>query len=395
MFTPLGDLVGGQGSSGALGVSPDGSTVVGYADSPRGSESFRWRSSTGMVGLGLPTDWFPEFEDASSFASGATACSSNGDVVTGYVVENENGNLKGFRWDATTGLVKLLDEGYCAGRDISFDGATITGEAYSGFLSAAAFSWNSGVLTALQDSGVQTLGWGISHDGQTFAGTYAGFPSQAFLYSELGFELLGDIPGGPEWSGANALSGDGTTAAGYGSDNSNYQDQYQATRWRRETGMVGLGRLPGTRLSSAFGVSRDGSTVVGFCWDSGNANAEKAFIWTEAEGMRDLKTVLESQGADLTGWRLRIAYAVSDDGKTIVGNAARGFHTEAFVAHLGSTCGCAADFNGNGGVEGGDVEAFFEAWSNGVGCGDVNQDGGIDGSDVESFFRVWEAGGCN
>jgi uncharacterized membrane protein len=348
-----------------------------------------------MIGLGLPEDWFPEFEDSHSFASGATACSGNGDIVTGYVVENENGNLKGYRWDASTGLVKLIDDGYCAGRDISYDGGIITGETYTGFLTAAAFSWNNGSLTALYNSGVQTLGWGMSHDGQTYAGTYGGFPSQAFLYSEAGFELLGDIPGGPEWSGANALSGDGTTAVGYGSDHDNFQDQYQATRWTRDTGMVGLGRLPGTRLSSAFGVSRNGSTVVGYCWDSGNSLAEKAFIWTPAEGMRDLKAVLQSQGVDLTGWRLNIAYAVSDDGRTIVGNASFGFHSEAFVAHLAATCGCAADYDQNGGVDGSDVEAFFNDWSNGVGCADVNQDGGIDGSDVESFFRVWEAGGCN
>jgi len=55
---------------------------------------------------------------------------------------------------------------------------------------------------------------------------------------------------------------------------------------------------------------------------------------------------------------------------------------------------CAADFNQDGGVDGGDIEAFFGAWSNGEACGDVNQDGGVDGGDIESFFSVWQAGGC-
>jgi hypothetical protein len=59
-----------------------------------------------------------------------------------------------------------------------------------------------------------------------------------------------------------------------------------------------------------------------------------------------------------------------------------------------NTCGCAADYNKDGGVDGGDIESFFSEWSNGVGCADVNQDGGIDGGDIESFFRVWENGGC-
>ena len=59
-----------------------------------------------------------------------------------------------------------------------------------------------------------------------------------------------------------------------------------------------------------------------------------------------------------------------------------------------SACGCAADYNADGGVDGGDIEGFFTDWESGVGCSDVNQDGGIDGSDIEAFFLLWEAGGC-
>jgi hypothetical protein len=55
---------------------------------------------------------------------------------------------------------------------------------------------------------------------------------------------------------------------------------------------------------------------------------------------------------------------------------------------------CAADFNNDGGVDFGDVGAFYEAWESGNACGDVNADGGVDGSDVSDFFAVWEAGGC-
>lgn len=55
---------------------------------------------------------------------------------------------------------------------------------------------------------------------------------------------------------------------------------------------------------------------------------------------------------------------------------------------------CAADFNQDGGVDGSDVEAFFNEWENGLGCADVNLDGGIDGADVEFFFAVWQEGGC-
>jgi hypothetical protein len=55
---------------------------------------------------------------------------------------------------------------------------------------------------------------------------------------------------------------------------------------------------------------------------------------------------------------------------------------------------CIADFNSDGGVDGGDVEAFFVRWESGESDADVNLDGGVDGGDVEFFFTVWERGGC-
>ncbi len=54
---------------------------------------------------------------------------------------------------------------------------------------------------------------------------------------------------------------------------------------------------------------------------------------------------------------------------------------------------CPADYNGDGGVDGADVAAFYADWENSIGCSDVNLDGGPDG-DVETFFSFWEAGGC-
>lgn len=74
-----------------------------------------------------------------------------------------------------------------------------------------------------------------------------------------------------------------------------------------------------------------------------------------------------------------------------------GFVTEADLAIIVSgdcNCFCPADYNRDGGVDGGDVESFFSDWSGSVGCADVNIDGGIDGGDVETFFSLWSAGGC-
>ncbi len=75
--------------------------------------------------------------------------------------------------------------------------------------------------------------------------------------------------------------------------------------------------------------------------------------------------------------------------------AALGGATAGGIFAHGPVCpACAADFNNDGGVDGGDIEAFFNAWEGGAACGDVNQDGGVDGGDIEAFFHVWENGGC-
>jgi hypothetical protein len=55
---------------------------------------------------------------------------------------------------------------------------------------------------------------------------------------------------------------------------------------------------------------------------------------------------------------------------------------------------CPADFNEDGGIDGADVEAFFNVWEMGGETADVNADGGVDGADVESFFAAWGGGSC-
>jgi hypothetical protein len=79
----------------------------------------------------------------------------------------------------------------------------------------------------------------------------------------------------------------------------------------------------------------------------------------------------------------------------ITNNTWRGPTIVVFAAAGGTNpCGCAADYNQDGGVDGGDIETFFSEWEASAGCSDVNQDGGVDGGDIEAFFQVWEAGGC-
>ena len=55
---------------------------------------------------------------------------------------------------------------------------------------------------------------------------------------------------------------------------------------------------------------------------------------------------------------------------------------------------CPTDYNQDGGIDGGDVGAFFADWEAGLPCADVNRDGGVDNGDVSRFFRLWENGIC-
>ena len=127
---------------------------------------------------------------------------------------------------------------------------------------------------------------------------------------------LGDLPGDGFLSTASGVSGDGSTVVGVGLSASGLQ----AIR-HTAGGMVGLGSLTNVSdQSEAFGISNDGSTVVGYM---SSALGNQAFRHTAAAGMVGL--------GDLPGGGFEsFAWGVSGDGSTVVGFGRSALGQEAF-----------------------------------------------------------------
>lgn len=320
-FTTIGDLPGGLHRSEALALSGDGTTIVGSSTSASGRQVFRWTIEDGMVAM-------PSHDD-------------------GY---------------------QLLD----SNAGISFDGSTIVASTQSGL----AMRWNQStgyeVIPGLPGSTV-SFGVGISDDGQAAVGGALGFPGEAFHWSaQDGTRGLGSLRDPPEQSASLGISGDGRVAVGW----SYATPGIEAFRWTEGEGLVGLGDLSGgQRRSYALAASYDGSVIVGqshestgfraFIWDQdtgmvpigdpglesiatdvsadgsvvvGTADQFGAFIWTQADGMRSLESLLVNDfGIDLEGWSLDRGIAISADGLTIIGDARKATgEREVFLATIPS-----------------------------------------------------------
>jgi probable HAF family extracellular repeat protein len=161
--------------SSAVGVSADGSVVVGGSSSANADEAFRWTQATGMVGL---SDLL-----GGGFGSDASGVSADGSIVVGWS-RSTNGS-EAFRWTQETEMVGLGDlpgglfSSYATG--VSADGSVVVGSGDSAN-DAEAFIWNStqGMRSLQQvltnDYGLDLTGWtlriarAISADGLTVVG---------------------------------------------------------------------------------------------------------------------------------------------------------------------------------------------------------------------------------
>jgi probable HAF family extracellular repeat protein len=180
-------------------------------------------------------------------------------------------------------------------------------------------------LGNLPDYNSVGLEFGISADGSVIVGT-SDSPAryEAFRWTSMaGMAGLGEFPVGVISQSAYDTSADGAIIVG----NIRLVSGHSAYRWDSAEGTVDLGGL------TAFGVSADGTVVVG-----GEEGSGGAFYWTKAGGRRNLANMLIADfGLNLNGWRLLEATAISDDGLTIVGEGINPEgHFEGWRAHLGA-----------------------------------------------------------
>jgi uncharacterized membrane protein len=315
-FYVIPDLPGGDTTTQAYRVSPDGSTVVGRAGSAAGLEATRWTQAEGTVALG---DVAGGAVDA--FAYGASA---DGSVVVG--TGNNASGTEGFRWTAGGGLVGLGDlpggTTDSVAFDTSADGSVVIGY---GSTDAGNEAWRWTEATGLVPLGsgplgvIDTFARAVSADGSMVVG---GSPAGPWRWTEAtGLVPLGAPPSGLFPGGTWDVSPDGGTVAGYVDLTSDPSAPSIGYRWTEAGGYELLPDLPGGATEAAArGVSLNGEVAVGYGWTGTNSWSSQATYWLDDGQIHRVDDLLAAWGLDLGGMILSTALSVSDDGLVIAGS---------------------------------------------------------------------------
>jgi probable HAF family extracellular repeat protein len=194
----------------------------------------------------------------------------------------------------------------------------------------------SGTPTALPGATGLSRATAINQRGD-IAGTSGptGAPRAVLWRAGQGFGVL-PLPAGQVAGEAYAINARGD-AAGYSAGPTHLR---RATLWPSTGGVMDLGLLPGGTHSLAYGAN-DAGTVVG---TSGSSAGDRAFIWTQAQGLQDLNALIpqpagfvltSAMGINAQGMILAIGYTVepvhSHDGQTHGGDSHEHFPARVFL----------------------------------------------------------------
>jgi len=368
------DTLGGL-ESYATAINDSGQVVGGAKIASGVTKAFR-RTDGLMANLGsLPGLAY----------SSANAINEHGDVVgVAAAASNLWGStakpwiVRGTTW---TNLDPFDMGVYATATGISDAGVVVGTNSFVGAGTLDSFRWTTGLPSALPrlagDTCRISYGTGLNNFGEA-----VGFTAQVGdCGSNQAVRYVNNqalaLPGlGGDNTTAEAISdlGDivGTAELSTG--------QNRAMLWRRNGEVTNLGTLAGS--SFALNVNNEGN-VVGYYIDT--RSQQRAFVSLHGNFF-DLNGLI-TQG---TGWRLLIATDINNHGQ-IVG---QGRNAQGRLRGFILTPPCRSDFNRDGGIDGGDVESFYESWAEGQDAADMNMDGGVDGMDVEQFFELWAEGRC-
>ena len=268
----LGFLPGGTRSA-ATGVSADGSVVVGTGDTsgtpPTPSSAWRWSVATGTVRV-QPV--------SGSYLCAASGVSGDGATVAGTCLTV---NDEAFRWTESSGPTGLGRFGGGSNQTssaaaISSNGALIVGAGHP--VLTGAVSWPTGASATLLGKlpgDASARATAVSRDGTVIVGasTDGAQVSRAFVWTQsTGMVALDGAAAGLRQHVAAGVSGDGTIVVGWATlDNADIAIVWDAKQGLRRLD-VALATEHGTdiggwKLERATAISDDGRTIAGFGTD--------------------------------------------------------------------------------------------------------------------------------
>ncbi|MCZ7445981.1 autotransporter domain-containing protein [Agrobacterium rhizogenes] len=296
------------------GISADGSVVVGSSGLNSNQRSFRWTVATGTF----------QYLRSRSADTVAYDVSADGSIVVGRY--DIGSNMRAVRWTAGNSemdnLGTLPNTTSSFASAVSADGSAIVGGS-GDYETVQAFRWTAtNGMQSLGPSppgGTDSVAYGVNADGSVIVGEYYAPGPRAFRWTKANgvMQDIGMLPGSTE-STAWAVSDNGSVVVGdsrftTGPD----AHEWRAFRWSAATGaMEPLGALVGGTASVAYGLSADGSVIVG---QATSGNGQRGFRWTEASGMVSVEDWLRGNGVTVASDFTGNASGVSADGNIIVG----------------------------------------------------------------------------
>lgn len=378
-FQGLGFLAGYTQTSTAYGISGDGMTVGGIS----GNRVCVWRLAKGPTLIPV----FPVSPCTTGGCNGnVNALSHDGRTAVGQCNDWNVASDAGFVARDITTITRLTSFSFIAGpdtrqcaADVSADGTVAVGGAGG----CAPCRYVGGVahpIPAVDPEGGWRFGrnaTGVSLDGRWVSGYGAqlgedGSRRYSFRFdstSGINSALL-PLPSPFTDAFALAMSGDGQVVVGawtgFGAPTTPF-------RWTETNGCIALPLAENREHGACFGTSKNGNVTVGASGSATSGPGANATVWYFGGAPTDLREALVEAGADVAGWTLTTAYAVSDDGTRVVGVGVNPTgQTEAFLAVLPLPQTCPGDIDD--------------------GSGTGKPDGGVDINDLLYFLDHFEAG---